>query len=159
MTNWNTFWTAFGAIGTTLGAFATAVAVWVSLRPYKRAISVDFSMRGYDDGNEHFLVCHNLGQDVLISYISLLCDGSIAADCIDANSPVLIRQNEKYEYILSDQELDAICFHLKKANATTLQAVIYFQDHGYLKKTIDLGWFVPIMHGVEEAVCCPPSEE
>lgn len=151
--DWSVFWTAFGAIGTTLGAFSTAAAVWVSLRSYKRAISVDFSMRGYGDKNEHFLVCHNLGRDVLVSYISLLCNGKIATDCIDTHSPVLIRQNERYEYIFSDQEFDAICYHLKKSNANALQAVVYFQGKGSLKQTIDLGWFAPIIRAAEDSIC------
>lgn len=36
--DWNLFWTAFGAIGTTLGSLITAIAVVVAVRQYKEPL-------------------------------------------------------------------------------------------------------------------------
>ncbi|MCI9403654.1 MAG: hypothetical protein HFF04_08290 [Oscillospiraceae bacterium] len=36
--DWNLFWTAFGAIGTTLGSFITAIAVVVAVRQYQEPL-------------------------------------------------------------------------------------------------------------------------
>lgn len=36
--NWNLFWTAFGAIGTTLGSLITAFAVVVAVRQYRQPL-------------------------------------------------------------------------------------------------------------------------
>ena len=36
--DWNMFWTAFGAIGTTIGSFITAIAVVIAVRQYKQPL-------------------------------------------------------------------------------------------------------------------------
>ena len=36
--DWNLFWTAFGAIGTTLGSMITAIAVVIAVRQYRQPI-------------------------------------------------------------------------------------------------------------------------
>ncbi len=45
--NWNLFWNAFGAIGTTVGSIITAIAVFVAIMQYKQPllknISVNFN--------------------------------------------------------------------------------------------------------------------
>lgn len=46
--NWNLFWNAFGAIGTTIGSFITACAVIVAVKQYRqpfvKKIKIDFSL-------------------------------------------------------------------------------------------------------------------
>lgn len=46
--NWNLFWNAFGAIGTTIGSFITACAVIVAVKQYKqpfvKEIKIDFTL-------------------------------------------------------------------------------------------------------------------
>lgn len=45
--DWNLFWTAFGAIGGTVGAIATAaaviVALWQTKYSYKKKLKISFS--------------------------------------------------------------------------------------------------------------------
>ena len=53
------FWTAFGAIGTTVDSIATAIAVWVSLKPYKRKIQFIFGMEGSGDEGNRYYMCKN----------------------------------------------------------------------------------------------------
>lgn len=36
--DWNLFWSAFGAIGSTLGSFITAIALIVAIKQYKQPL-------------------------------------------------------------------------------------------------------------------------
>ena len=36
--NWNLFWSAFGAIGSTLGSFVTAIALIIAIKQYKQPL-------------------------------------------------------------------------------------------------------------------------
>lgn len=59
--DWNLFWTAFGAIGTTIGSLVTAGAVVVALmqyrQPLKKILKVEFSSAiGNNEDNESVLL-------------------------------------------------------------------------------------------------------
>ena len=45
--NWNLFWSAFGAIGTTIGSLITGIAVIIAVKQYrqplKKAINMGFT--------------------------------------------------------------------------------------------------------------------
>lgn len=43
--DWNLFWTAFGAIGTTLGSLITAIAVVIAVRQYKQPLVKKLKIR------------------------------------------------------------------------------------------------------------------
>lgn len=63
--NWSLFWTAFGAIGATLGAFATATAVIVSLWQVRHQESKKLRLR-FSDSMKMFSVDPNIPEETLI---------------------------------------------------------------------------------------------
>lgn len=86
--DWNLFWTAFGAIGTTIGSFATAaavvVALWQTKFAYKKKVRITFeenSMIQVREGSglERVIVLRisNVGnRDITLNSISIQIEGS-----------------------------------------------------------------------------------
>lgn len=59
--DWNLFWTAFGAIGTTLGSLITAGAVVIAVKQYRqplnKIVKVELTMAYLHDNSKNVLEC------------------------------------------------------------------------------------------------------
>lgn len=144
--DWTLFWTAVGAIGTSLGSIATALAVWVSLKPYRKQLSVVFSAAGYEDRTEYTIQFHNTGHSIYVSSIGLYYQSRIIVDC-PLIQPILIPANKSYAYVFSDEDVKTMQYHIRKSQIDCFDVHIYDVHGKCLKKKMDVSWYKMLLNG------------
>lgn len=119
--DWNLFWNAFGAIGTTIGSLITAIAVIVALMQYKqpllKKISVEFTSAIADIGNDakpyYMISIQNKGiRECNISSLYVL--GSkykLYLNFSQVNSPYTMK---KFPFELKEEQRVDLFFDMKK---------------------------------------------
>lgn len=146
MEKWNAFWTAFGAIGTTLGAFATAAAVLISLKPYKKKFTTMFGIEAHGDGDTlYYLSVYNTGSSIYCENISLIYKRKIIVDCINYDMPLIIKSENEYKYEFDEQEIDAIKYHVREKDIKVLDVYVYDISGKAYRSKIDISWFNQIV--------------
>lgn len=98
--DWNLFWTAFGAIGGTVGAFATlaavVVALWQTKVSYKKELKVSFTddIAVVPDNGKHIsrfvgVTVTNIGnRDVVIQGWGFICHDKTRMMIVPDTSPI-----------------------------------------------------------------------
>lgn len=94
--DWNLFWSAFGAIGSTLGSFITAIALIVAIKQYKQPLKKRIDVDVYKVCN-----CINEKELVELYCISVKNRGvrpiTIQSICVEFDKMSVIVDNWQYE--------------------------------------------------------------
>ena len=138
---WSLFWSAFGAIGTTLGSMITAIAVVVAVKQYKQPITklikvshgTQFPIYEQGVGNACiFISIKNWGvRPVKISAIYLKAkDKNLFLNNVQTPQlpqirfPVELQQEEKIDFSMDYEQLD--------------EEIVKLTEQGVIKRKCDL---------------------
>jgi len=140
--NWDLFWSAFGAIGTTAGAFLAAASIIIALKPYRKRLTVKFGMKGYaDEKSPEFSVeCYNIGESVYLETIGIYYKKKIIVDC-PLWEPQLLETNSVYCYIMDDREIDALNHHIEKSDIKVFDIYVYDVQGKRYQSKMDVEWY------------------
>ena len=140
--DWNLFWNAFGAIGTTAGSMITAIAVIVAVyqykQPLKKRIQVSFNssiiVYPSDDSNDKIYTIHvgNIGiRPVVLTNIyfkvgkkNLVLNNLEHADCPKVKFPYTLNQEEAVSMHISYLHLKTVLGKLISENKISGKAKI-----------------------------------
>lgn len=156
--DWTLFWSAFGAIGTTAGAFLAAVSVIVALNPYKKRLTIKLGMKGYADETapEYSVECYNTGESVYLESIGIYYRRKIIVDC-PLVEPQLLEKNTVYCYILDEQEIDAIDYHIDQSGIKTFDIDVYDVQGKRYRCRMDVEWYRMLLQARHRNMIVPPT--
>lgn len=158
--DWNLFWSAFGAIGTTARAFLAAVSVIVALKPYKKRLTVKLGMKGYagESSPEYSVECYSTGESVYLDTIGIYYKGKIIVDC-PLVEPKLLEKNTVYSYIFDEQEIDALDYHIEQSRIKTFDIDVFDVQGKRYRSKMDVEWYQSLVQDRNRNAIIPPSAQ
>lgn len=134
--DWNIFWNAFGAIGTTIGSIVTAVAVVVAVKQYKqplkKIVKVEFSpaITSYLGSNLEFYCISIQNRGIRQVQIESLCiKGNKKILCLN-NIQSYLSNNKNFPIQINPEENKNFLFEIDRFGKELKQAV----EEGAVKK-------------------------
>lgn len=158
--DWALIWSAFGAIGTTAGAFLAAISVIVALKPYKKRLTVKLGMRGYGDerSTEYSVECYNVGESVFLDGIGICYKGKIIVDC-PLTEPKLLEKNSVYTYVFNEEEIDALNYHIKQSDIKRFDIDVFDVQRKRYRSRMDVEWYHALLQPRNGCIVIEPSTE
>lgn len=149
--DWNIFWIAFGAIGTTAGTFLAAISIIIALKPYKKRLNINLGMVRYADQTspEFSIECYNTGECIYLHSIGIYYKGKIIVDCPLVEAQLLVT-NSLYTYTLSEEEIDTIKYHIQKSRIKVFDVDIYDVRRKRYRNKMNVEWYRNILVGRED---------
>lgn len=128
--DWNLFWVAFGAIGTTVGSLITAIAVFVAIKQYKQPLE------------KRIVVCmnsvvHARGEKVIPLYCFSIMNKGIRSVIIDG---IYIASEKKIVYMNEAQYKNITFVQLPVQIEPERNMNVYFVEEQFntiVKQAID----------------------
>ena len=142
--NWITFWTAVGAIGTSFGSIMTAVAVWLSFKPYERRITVLLEMESTDEGRILAIRILNTGHSLYMATHSLYHRRKIIVQLVQ-EEPILIPQDSQYREVLGEQDMRTIIRYMRSTTTNSFTVHIVDINGRVYKCKMDVKGFRPFL--------------
>lgn len=112
--DWNLFWSAFGAIGSTLGSIATAIAVFIAIEQLKQPKRIELKIKYFlkeeypmdEEPRFHILIINDCFKTIFIQSIGYVLDNKyIQLQAISTNI-----QMEQFPYKLDVDSFVDIAF-------------------------------------------------